>query len=438
MKETYYNKINKKLVLPTQQFIRQEKSGGIVLAITVIVALALANSPWRDMYFHFFEHHFGFIVDGKTYFNFTIEHWINDGLMSMFFFVVGLELKSEFIGGELREMKKVVLPIGAAVMGMIVPAAIYLIFNLGSDTTNGWGIPMATDIAFALAIIHVLGKSVPISAKIFLTTLAIVDDLGSVLVIAFFYTSQISMLNISIGFTFLLLMFIGNKMGIKNVLFYGILGICGVWAAFLMSGIHATIAAVLAAFMIPADSKIPELTFIARMRRQLNRFEKAESNDVRTLEHEQVEIISQVKAETVNAIPPLQRLEHGMHPLVSFIVMPIFALANAGVAFIDMDLSTIFSNNIAIGVCLGLLLGKPIGIMLSVWILTTLGLGKRAKSMTWQRILGLGFLASIGFTMSMFVSSLAFDDPYFHVQAKMGIFAASIIGGFIGYRLLKK
>jgi len=233
-------------------------------------------------------------------------------------------------------------------------------------------------------------------------------------------------------------MFIGNKMGIKNVLFYGILGICGVWAAFLMSGIHATIAAVLAAFMIPADSKIPELTFIARMRRQLNRFEKAESNDVRTLEHEQVEIISQVKAETVNAIPPLQRLEHGMHPLVSFIVMPIFALANAGVAFIDMDLSTIFSNNIAIGVCLGLLLGKPIGIMLSVWILTTLGLGKRAKSMTWQRILGLGFLASIGFTMSMFVTSLAFDDPYFHVQAKMGIFAASIIGGFIGYRLLKK
>lgn len=438
MKETYYNKINRKLVLPTQQFIRQEKSGGIVLAIAVIVALALANSPWRDMNFHFFEHHFGFIVDGKTYFNFTIEHWINDGLMSMFFFVVGLELKSEFIGGELREMKKVVLPIGAAVMGMIVPAAIYLIFNLGSDTTNGWGIPMATDIAFALAIIHVLGKSVPISAKIFLTTLAIVDDLGSVLVIAFFYTSQISMLNISIGFTFLLLMFIGNKMGIKNVLFYGILGICGVWATFLMSGIHATIAAVLAAFMIPADSKIPELTFIARMRRQLNRFEKAESNDVRTLEHEQVEIISQVKAETVNAIPPLQRLEHGMHPLVSFVVMPIFALANAGVAFIDMDLSTIFSNNIAIGVCLGLLLGKPIGIMLSVWILTTLGLGKRAKSMTWQRILGLGFLASIGFTMSMFVTSLAFDDPYFHVQAKMGIFAASIIGGFIGYRLLKK
>lgn len=419
------------------QFMRQEKSGGIVLAVAVVIALALANSPWHENFAHFFEHHLGFVVDSTPYFNFSIAHWINDGLMSLFFFVVGLELKREFIGGELRDIRKVVLPVGAAIMGMLVPAGIFLALNFGTEVSGGWGIPMATDIAFALALVYMLGDRVPLSAKVFLTTLAIVDDLGSVIVIALFYTSNISVSSIAVGVAFLLIMFIANKMGVKSVLFYGMLGVCGVWTAFLMSGIHATIAAVLAAFMIPADSKIPEATFIARMRRQLRLFEKADSNDVRTLEHEQVEIIAQVKSEAINALPPLQRLEHGMHPFVSFVIMPIFALANAGVNFVEMDMASIFSNNVALGVMLGLLLGKPIGVVASVWILVKLGIGKRSASMTWRRFIGLGFLASIGFTMSMFVTSLAFTDPAIHVQAKVGIFAASILGGVIGYRLLK-
>lgn len=428
---------NRKIFLPAMQFIRQEKSGGIVLAVAVVIALALANSPWHENFAHFFEHHLGFVVDSTPYFNFSIAHWINDGLMSLFFFVVGLELKREFIGGELRDIRKVVLPVGAAIMGMLVPAGIFLALNFGTEVSGGWGIPMATDIAFALALVYMLGDRVPLSAKVFLTTLAIVDDLGSVIVIALFYTSNISVSSIAVGVAFLLIMFIANKMGVKSVLFYGMLGVCGVWTAFLMSGIHATIAAVLAAFMIPADSKIPEATFIARMRRQLRLFEKADSNDVRTLEHEQVEIIAQVKSEAINALPPLQRLEHGMHPFVSFVIMPIFALANAGVNFVEMDMASIFSNNVALGVMLGLLLGKPIGVVASVWILVKLGIGKRSASMTWRRFIGLGFLASIGFTMSMFVTSLAFTDPALHVQAKVGIFAASILGGVIGYRLLK-
>lgn len=428
---------NRKIFLPAMQFMRQEKSGGIVLAIAVVIALALANSPWHENFAHFFEHHLGFVVDSTPYFNFSIAHWINDGLMSLFFFVVGLELKREFIGGELRDIRKVVLPVGAAIMGMLVPAGIFLALNFGTEVSGGWGIPMATDIAFALALVYMLGDRVPLSAKVFLTTLAIVDDLGSVIVIALFYTSNISVSSIAVGVAFLLIMFIANKMGVKSVLFYGMLGVCGVWTAFLMSGIHATIAAVLAAFMIPADSKIPEATFIARMRRQLRLFEKADSNDVRTLEHEQVEIIAQVKSEAINALPPLQRLEHGMHPFVSFVIMPIFALANAGVNFVEMDMASIFSNNVALGVMLGLLLGKPIGVVASVWILVKLGIGKRSASMTWRRFIGLGFLASIGFTMSMFVTSLAFTDPALHVQAKVGIFAASILGGVIGYRLLK-
>ncbi|MDU5343540.1 MAG: Na+/H+ antiporter NhaA [Prevotella bivia] len=428
---------NRKIFLPAMQFMRQEKSGGIVLAVAVVIALALANSPWHENFAHFFEHHLGFVVDSTPYFNFSIAHWINDGLMSLFFFVVGLELKREFIGGELRDIRKVVLPVGAAIMGMLVPAGIFLALNFGTEVSGGWGIPMATDIAFALALVYMLGDRVPLSAKVFLTTLAIVDDLGSVIVIALFYTSNISVSSIAVGVAFLLIMFIANKMGVKSVLFYGMLGVCGVWTAFLMSGIHATIAAVLAAFMIPTDSKIPEATFIARMRRQLRLFEKADSNDVRTLEHEQVEIIAQVKSEAINALPPLQRLEHGMHPFVSFVIMPIFALANAGVNFVEMDMASIFSNNVALGVMLGLLLGKPIGVVASVWILVKLGIGKRSASMTWRRFIGLGFLASIGFTMSMFVTSLAFTDPALHVQAKVGIFAASILGGVIGYRLLK-
>lgn len=428
---------NRKIFLPAMQFMRQEKSGGIVLAVAVVIALALANSPWHENFAHFFEHHLGFVVDSTPYFNFSIAHWINDGLMSLFFFVVGLELKREFIGGELRDIRKVVLPVGAAIMGMLVPAGIFLALNFGTEVSGGWGIPMATDIAFALALVYMLGDRVPLSAKVFLTTLAIVDDLGSVIVIALFYTSNISVSSIAVGVAFLLIMFIANKMGVKSVLFYGMLGVCGVWTAFLMSGIYATIAAVLAAFMIPADPKIPEATFIARMRRQLRLFEKADSNDVRTLEHEQVEIIAQVKSEAINALPPLQRLEHGMHPFVSFVIMPIFALANAGVNFVEMDIASIFSNNVALGVMLGLLLGKPIGVVASVWILVKLGIGKRSASMTWRRFIGLGFLASIGFTMSMFVTSLAFTDPALHVQAKVGIFAASILGGVIGYRLLK-
>ena len=232
-------------------------------------------------------------------------------------------------------------------------------------------------------------------------------------------------------------MFIANKMGVKNVWFYAILGIGGVWTAFLMSGVHATISAVLSAFMIPADSKIPEAAFISRLKKQLHHFEEAQSNDVITLEKEQVEIISKVKETSKGAVPALQRLEHGLHPFVAFCIMPIFALSNAGVNFIDMDFSSLFSSNVIIGVLLGLLLGKPIGILLSTWVLTKLKLGNISKTMTWRQLIGIGFLASIGFTMSMFVTALAFTDATHIIQAKVGIFSASIIGGTIGYLLLR-
>ena len=438
MIKNYQRRIENKLIMPALQFMNREKSSGIILAIAVIIALILANSPIHEEYASLLEYHFGFIINGKPFLNFSVEHWINDGLMSLFFFMVGLELKHEFIGGELKDIKKVTMPIVAAVFGMLVPALIYTAFNFGTDVYHGWGIPMATDIAFALAVLDLLGDRIPLSAKVFLTTLAIVDDLGSVLVIALFYTSEISFLSLGVGLLFLLVMFIGNKMGIKNVWFYGIVGLGGVWVAFLMSGIHATISAVLAAMMIPADSQIAEPALAARLRKQLKRFEQTDGNNVVTLEPEQVKILSRMRTDSENAIPPSQRLEHGLQPFVAFVIIPVFALANAGVSFLNMDGSILFSNHVALGVMFGLLVGKPLGIVLAVWLTEKLGLGKRSRNMTWQRIIGIGFLASIGFTMSMFITMLAFNDPTQHIQAKVGIFAASILGGVMGYAILKK
>lgn len=438
MIKNYQRRIENKLIMPALQFMNREKSSGIILAIAVIIALILANSPIHEEYASLLEYHFGFIVNGTPFLNFSVEHWINDGLMSLFFFMVGLELKHEFIGGELKDIKKVTMPIVAAVFGMLVPALIYTAFNFGTDVYHGWGIPMATDIAFALAVLYLLGDRIPLSAKVFLTTLAIVDDLGSVLVIALFYTSEISFLSLGVGLLFLLVMFIGNKMGIKNVWFYGIVGLGGVWVAFLMSGIHATISAVLAAMMIPADSQIAEPALAARLRKQLKRFEQTDGNNVVTLEPEQVKILSRMRTDSENAIPPSQRLEHGLQPFVAFVIIPVFALANAGVSFLNMDGSILFSNHVALGVMFGLLVGKPLGIVLAVWLTEKLGLGKRSRNMTWQRIIGIGFLASIGFTMSMFITMLAFNDPTQHIQAKVGIFAASILGGVMGYAILKK
>lgn len=438
MEKSFRNTLGNRLVMPLQHFMHQEKSGGIVLGISIIVALVLANSPLAEAYHHFFSHKLGFVFNGEDYLNFSLHHWINDGLMSMFFFVVGLELKREFIGGELANIRNTIHPIVAAVFGMLVPALLYFAFNPAGDASAGWGIPMATDIAFSLAVIYLLGDRVPLTVKVFLTTLAIVDDLGAVLVIALFYTSEISLANIGIGMMFLMIMFAANKLGVKNVIFYGVLGIGGVWTAFLLSGIHATIAAVLAAFMIPADAKLSESDYLSRVSKLVKRFKEARPNEVSTLEKEQVEIVDGIMADSRDAIPPLQRLEHSMHPLVSFVIMPIFALANAGISFEGMDASAVFADNVTWGVITGLLIGKPAGIMLATLLLTQFKLARPAEALTFNRVLGVGFLASIGFTMSMFISTLAFTDAGCLIHAKIGIFVASIIGGVLGYILLRR
>ncbi|WP_312902944.1 Na+/H+ antiporter NhaA [Chryseobacterium taichungense] len=438
MQQDHIKKPIDKLVQPMQRFIQQEKSGGLLLGISVIIALILANTPLSHAYHEFLGQSFGFRWNDKTYFEYDIHHWINDGLMSVFFFVVGLELKREIIGGELSNPRKALLPIVAAVGGMVMPALIYLIFNPGGEPHKGWGIPMATDIAFALGVLYLLGSRIPLALKVFLTALAIVDDLGAVLVIAFFYTSDISIVYLTIGLVILAVMYLGNRLGIRSIIFYALLGICGVWTMFLLSGVHATIAAVLAAFTIPADVKIKENVFISKINVYLDRFRNIDpSEDTPTLTNEQLHELEKMNEATLEATPPLQRLEHAMHPAVSFLIIPIFAIANAGV-LLNIDLESLFDNNIAIGTALGLILGKVLGVVGFSYAFIKLKIASVPEGMTFKNLLGLGFLASIGFTMSLFITSLAFTHEEYQTQAKIGIFAASLIGGIIGYLILKK
>lgn len=428
-----------KVIQPIQSFIAQEKSGGLVLGLSVIVAMILANSPWAEAYHHFFEHKLGLYFDGGIALEYSIHHWINDGLMAIFFFVVGLELKREIVAGELSNPRKAMLPIIAAIGGMLVPALIYLSLNPSGDAHHGWGIPMATDIAFALGVLFLLGKRIPLTLKVFLTALAIVDDLGAVLVIAFFYTSDISMVSLIFGLSFLLIMYVGNKLGVRSILFYAVLGILGVWTSFLVSGVHATIAAVLAAFTIPADVRIRENYYIEKIQGYLTRFKNLDPNNaISTLTNEQLHVLEKVKKATDHATPPLQKLEHAMHPFVTFVIIPIFALANASVSLIDIEFDQIFATNVALGVALGLLVGKVVGVVGFTWLAVKLKIAVFPDGMNLRNLFGLGLLASIGFTMSLFITSLAFRHEEYVTQAKIGIFAASIIGGVLGYWVLSR
>lgn len=423
------------LMAPFVRIIQQEKSAGIMLGIGVVLAMILANSSWSEHYFSTLDATFGFQLNGKVYFDYTIHEWINNGLMSVFFFIVGLELKREMIDGELSHPKKAILPIFAAIGGMVVPLSIYLIFNHTEDTMHGWGIPMATDIAFAIGVLYFLGDRVPTSLKVFLTALAIIDDLGAVMVIAFFYTSDLSLLYLGVGFALLGVIYLLNKMGMRNILVYAILGIGGVWLAFLESGVSPTIAAVLVAFTIPADMRVKKKEYVDRLKVTLDKLMKSKDEDTETLSEEKLGYIKDINRNTRFLTPPLQMLEQGMHVFVAFFVVPVFALANAGID-LRIDLSQLFTTNIIEGVAFGLLAGKIIGIVGFTMLLIKLKVATFPEGMNFKNLIGLSLLAAIGFTMSLFISVLAFDNEVYILQAKVGIFAASIIAGVSGYMWL--
>ncbi len=433
MKKTLIDKI---LIDPLQRFMNNSAMSGIVLFSSVFIALVVSNSPWAAAYHHLWETDFS-IGFGEHIIQKSLHHWINDGLMAVFFFVVGLELKREIIGGELKNPKNAVLPLVAAVGGMLVPAGIYLLMNSSGEASNGWGIPMATDIAFALGILYLIGDKVPLSLKIFLTALAIADDIGAVLVIAIFYTSQIDWVSLATGGVFMTVLIISNLVGVRNTIYYAIIGIGGLWLAFLMSGVHATIAAVLAAFTIPANVKIGEKTFSEKLDFLVEKFRKAKTNDVPLVTYEQSHILEEIRVVSKHALTPLQRLEHALHPLVAFVIMPIFALSNAGID-LSGDIIAQFASPVAIGIFLGLILGKVIGVFGLSYLMVKMKWVNLPEGMNVLHLLGAAFLAAIGFTMSLFIGGLAFTDPLFQEQAKFGILGASILAGVIGFLIIRK
>src|SRR5690554_5685592 len=306
----YSTPVDKYLLKPINNFISKSTTSGIVLFLAAVIAIFFANSPWASDYHDIWQHKVG-VSFGDLELKMTLHHWINDGLMAIFFFVVGLELKRELSNGELASPKKAALPIIAAVGGMVFPALVYLLFNGGTDAAHGWGIPMATDITFALGVLYLLGNKIPISLKVFLTALAIVDDLGAVLVIALFYTSELNLIYLSIGIALFITLLICNRLGFKSPIFYGVIGIGGIWLAFLLSGVHATIAAVLAAFAIPANARINEAYFSRSLRELNRRFVAIDPDDKNPqLSGDQIHLIEEMRTLSKDALPPSQRLEH--------------------------------------------------------------------------------------------------------------------------------
>lgn len=417
-----------------QDFLHKETSGGIILLFFTAFALVWANSPFAHTYDQLWHSHAGFHI-GPFSMSKSLLHWINDGLMAVFFFVVGLEIKREIVTGELSSPKKAMLPIAAAIGGMIVPAIIYFSINNGGPGKPGWGIPMATDIAFAIGILALLGKRVPVSVKIFLTALAIVDDLGAVLVIAIFYTSDISMPALGMAVILFLVLVIMSSRNTRSSAPYIIIGLF-LWFAMLKSGIHATIAGVLTAITIPATPSVTNQQFRDRCRSVLKKLEKDihESGTDRSGEDSQ-SVFHELEGTCGDFVSPLQRLEHLLHPYVSYLVMPVFALANAGVSLKGTSIDTLVKP-VSMGIILGLVFGKQIGVTLFSWLAVKTGLASLSDDMEWKYIYGASWLAGIGFTMSLFVASLAFADAGLLMMSKIGILAASFISAVAGLAIL--
>jgi len=425
-----------RLLRPFIEFTRIEASGGILLLACAVLAMLWANSPWAQSYTDLWATKVTFAI-GDFKISKALLLWINDGLMAVFFFVVGLEIKREVLVGELSTGRKAALPVAAALGGMIVPAAIYAIINRGGPGSAGWGVPMATDIAFALGVLALLGDRVPAALKIFLTALAIADDLGAVLVIAFFYTEQLAWNWLGLGAGVLALLALANALGVRALVVYLAFGAL-LWVAFLKSGIHATVAGVLLALTIPARARIDGSKFLSASRHAVDSF----AHDVSDAPPGQLTDDQQAAVMTLEeaceaAGTPLQRLEHALHPWVGFFIMPVFALANAGVA-IGGGVVESLTQPVSLGILGGLVLGKPIGVVGASWLAVRTGVAELPQGIGWRHLQGAGMLAGIGFTMSLFIAALAFGEGELLPLAKIGILAASLVSGVIGATMLAK
>ena len=421
------------LRIPIQKFIHTEEIGAIVLLLAAASALGLANSPWSEQYADFWHtklsidiHIFALTED--------LEHLVNDGLMALFFFVVGLEIKRELVHGELSSFRKAALPVVAAIGGMAVPALLYLYFNSSGDGSAGWGIPMATDIAFALGVLALLGSRIPPELRVFLLGLAVFDDLGAIAVIAVFYVETISWTDLWLGLGIFAAMAVCVRLGYRSPVFYTILFLI-MWQFFLKSGVHATLAGVLAATLVPSGPGVNRDQYADTIEGLLRDFRAAREEGN---EDEAEAIAEEIERLSRGTEGPMERMEGTIHPWVSFLVLPVFALANAGIVFTSETVSDALSSSVTMGVAAGLLAGKVLGIVGFTWLAVRTRVGVLPAAVRWRHVLGVACLCGMGFTVSLFVSAIAFDQENLVDQAKIGVFGASLLAGAAGYFILRQ
>ncbi len=428
------------VVSPFQDFIHEQKTASMLLLLSTLIALIIANSPLADAYHALIETRFGFVLANSDY-SMSLHHWVNDGLMSLFFFILGLEMKRELLVGELRDAARAVPVFAAAVGGMLVPALLFYAFNHDGSAAHGWAVPMATDTAFAIGILALLGARVPPGLTAFLLALAIIDDMGAVLVIALFYSDAISLQYLGSAAVILVALMVMNLLGVRWPVFY-FAGGGLVWLSMLGSGIHATLAGILVAMIVPARPKRSTRAFVRRSRELLDEFEAIENEETETTpvlaepgKHEVVENLQQTASQ---ATTPLQLWERALEHPVALFVLPLFALVNAGIAVDLSALPSLLGESLALGIVLGLVLGKAIGISLPTYALLKLNIGRLPDGVQQGHIMGLALLGGMGFTMSIFIATLGFaGHPEQQVIAKTGILTASLIAGACGYLWLR-
>lgn len=425
------SRLDRQVLLPAEDFIHSETISGALLLVCAIVALVWANSPWSQSYFALRDTLVVFQI-GTVALSLDLQHWINDGLMAIFFFVMALEIKRELIYGDLSESRKAALPVAAALGGMILPAGIYLAFNVGGKGAAGWGIPMATDIAFAVAILALLGKRVPSHLRMFLLTFAIADDVGSILVIAINYTAHFSTVAMEMAIAVLGLMLAMRWLGFRSTLAYVFPAII-FWVAMLKSGVHATVAGVILGAITPAKSLGNKSSFIEAMQDSLPNVR--DSLDKEEAERTEV-VLGRIEELVRQTESPLERLERMVHPWVSYLVLPVFALMNAGVALSGEFIRQAFTSSVTLGVMLGLIVGKTVGVTGFAWLAVRLGWAALPGGVGWRHIMGAAMIGGVGFTVALFITGLAFTEKGLVEEAKVGVLSASFIAALGGYLFL--
>jgi Na+:H+ antiporter, NhaA family len=428
--------IANQILRPTQEFFRKEVASSVLLLSATVIALVWANSNFAETY-HSFWHTKISLVFGEFHVSKSLVHWINDGLMALFFFTVGLEIKRELLVGELASPKNALLPAIAALGGMLVPGLIYMAFNLGSSTMDGWGIPMATDIAFALGAIAIFGHKLPVNLRVFLAAFAIADDLGAVLVIAIFYTKEIVWFYVFVCAILTLCLALANLLWIRWTLVYAVLGLA-IWFFVLGSGIHPTVAGVIVSLFIPARGRYDTDHFLQNVNQIMEKF-KCEDQSCGysiLLNQEHMHAVHALELACHDVETPLQRLMHALHPWVAFTILPFFALSNAGLSFHGVNFSEVAAHTVSLGIFFGLVFGKPLGVLLFSYIAVKSGAGSLPKDVNWLHILGSGMLGGIGFTMSLFIADLSFSSFHMLGYAKMAILLASVVSAIIGIGFL--